>query len=94
MRKFIIFIITISLQTPAFATMSLNCFEPSVRGNRVTHKNYYGERWIEPYRWRNYEEKPVNQWYKDTMQSQRQRVNADYKTYYNWNELQNHSFWK
>lgn len=79
---------------PANAIMSLNCFEPTVRGNRVTHKPYYNERWIEPYRYNNYEEKTVKQWYADTMKQQRKRVNADYKTYYNFNALQNMSYWK
>ena len=79
---------------PVYSAMKWNCFEPSINGNKVTHKQYYNEAIIEPYRYNNYENKPVKQWYNETMQAQRKRINADYKTYYNMNSFQNYYYFK
>lgn len=74
----ILFILLSSVQQ-CHASMRWNCFEPQFESTRVTHKQYYGERMIEPYRWRNYEEKPVKEWYNDTMAIQRAEIKAKWK---------------
>ena len=77
MKKVLIVLVLVFLQIPSYAVLPLNCFEPQFGGARVTHKQYYGERFIEPYRWGNYEEKPVKQWYQDTMREQRKQIRRD-----------------
>ena len=94
MKQILLIFVIFLYSIPAYSAVSWNGFEPTINGNGVSHKQYYGERLIEPYRWGNYEEKPIKQWYSDTMKVQRKRIKADYKTYYNWNDLNNHSFWK
>lgn len=88
----ITFLLLIQLQ--ADAVPSLNCFEPSVNGNRASESTYYNEKFVEPYRYGNYFNKSFKEWYNETMYYQRQRNKDTYKTYFNWNDLNNHNFWK
>lgn len=79
MKKVLIVLVLIFSQIPAFATLPLNCFEPQFGGARVQHKRYYGERWIEPYRWGNYFEKPFKDWYQKKINDQRNQIRKDYE---------------
>ena len=81
MKKVLIVLVLIFSQIPAFATLPLNCFEPQFGGARVQHKRYYGERWIEPYRWGNYEEKSIKQWYRDGVEYNRRQNRRDLERY-------------
>ena len=91
-------IITILLftQLQANAVVSWNCFEPQYENTRVSHKQYYGEDFIEPYRWGNPTNKPWKQWYQDKMEIQRKEIKEkwEHPVQFNANGLYNHSFWK
>lgn len=77
MKKIILLFFIFSFPIQAQAKLSLNGFEPQFGAARVTHKQYYGERFIEPYRWGNYFEKPVKQWYQDSVREQRKQQQRD-----------------
>lgn len=79
MKNFIIIFILILYPVQVHSRMAWNCFEPQFGAARVTHKQYYGERFIEPYRWGNYFEKPVSQWYQDSIREQRNELRKKYE---------------
>ena len=81
MKKIILLIFILSLPVQVQSKLALNCFEPQFGAARVTHKQYYGERFIEPYRWGNPFEKPVKQWYRDGVEYNRRQNRRDLERY-------------
>ena len=79
MKKIILLIFILSFPVQVQSKLALNCFEPQFGAARVTHKQYYGERWIEPYRWGNPFEKPVKEWYQDSIREQRNELRKKYE---------------
>ena len=81
MKKILLLFFIITFPIQVHARMAWNCFEPQYPNTRVTHKQYYGERFIEPYRWGNPFEKPVKQWYRDGVEYNRRQNKKDLERY-------------